>query len=294
MKRIAPLLMLFPLLWLAQPRVATAAFIPPKWDPRAPAPMPDDMDFRLKFALPPEQLPRMFRGKIIVRRPVALKEKVIALTFDDGPDPSVTPEVLDALKRFQAHATFFIMGVRGKTWPALVMRAAKEGHAIESHSYSHPNQEISEWHAWRELQRTGIVIGQWGGRAPTLFRPPYGNLNDRLTREALRQGMCVVRWTASGEDHPRLTAAEVLEAVTKHPVSGDIVLLHDGRDRHSTARALPEILRRLANQGFKFVTVPDLLRRWDAALQKRKPAPKKAHQAPRPIAAHTSPHRRRS
>jgi len=75
-----------------------------------------------------------------------------------------------------------------------------------------------------------------------------------------------VKWTVCGSDNPRLTAAEIVEAATRDIRSGDIILLHDGRGRHQTVRALPEILRRLSDDGYRFVTVPQLLRRWDTAL----------------------------
>lgn len=216
--------------------------------------------------LPPETLPARFRGHVIAARPVSLKQKVVALTFDDGPDPDVTPDVLDLLRRYHAPATFFVIGERVKRWPELVQREVRDGHAVESHSYSHPREEISAWHAWRELQRTAIVITTWAGRAPTIFRPPYGNLTDNLSKAARHEGLCVVKWTVCGSDNPRLTAAEIVEAATHEVRSGDIILLHDGRDRHQTVRALPEILRRLSDDGYRFVTVPQLLRRWDTAL----------------------------
>lgn len=220
--------------------------------------------------LPPQYVPKRFRGQIITRRPQHFKEKIVALTFDDGPDPFVTPIILDSLRRFKAKATFFIIGERGKEWPQLLQREAREGHAVESHSFSHPHEEINTWHAWRELQRSALVIATWTGRPPTLFRPPYGHLHNNLTKMALQLNMCVVRWTICSYDGNRQTAEDVVEAATRHVHPGDIILLHDGRDRLATAKALPEILRRLAAQGFRFVTMPQLLRRWEAWANKQR------------------------
>jgi peptidoglycan-N-acetylglucosamine deacetylase len=220
------------------------------------------------FRLVPERIPARFRGRMITQRPAALSVRVIALTFDDGPNPHVTPQVLKTLREYDALATFFVVGVASKQYPALLTEVARDGHAIESHSYSHPEEEVSEQHAARELDRTRSVIACYGGRFPTLFRPPYGNMGRNLSRVAGREGACVVKWTICGNDSPRLTTAEIVDAATRHPQSGDIILLHDGRDRYQTARALPEILRRLNAAGFRFVTVPELLRLWDEALSR--------------------------
>lgn len=216
--------------------------------------------------LPREILPGRYAGKVVNRREVALREKVIALTFDDGPNPEITPDVLDLLQRYQAHATFFVVGQFARQWPELVTRAARDGHAIESHSYSHPRTEVNFTHAGVEIDRAQAAIVAATGRVPTLFRPAWGRTDNNMARVARQRGKCVVKWTLCAGDNPRLTAAEIVAAVTRDPRSGDIVLLHDGRDRRQTVRALPEILRRLTDMGYRFVTVPQLLRRWDEAL----------------------------
>ncbi len=263
------ILRLLPLLLCgsAWPAVASPLFVSP-WTPEVLPSSPATADSAppLTFRLPPEHLPARFRGRCLTQRPVALEDKVIALTFDDGPDPDITPAILDTLARYHARSTFFVVGERGKRWPDLIQREARSGHAVESHSFSHPSEDVNLWHAGRELQRAGIVITQWTGRAPTLFRPPWGNTEINMARVARQRGQCVVKWTLCAGDNPRLTAAEIVEAVTRNPRPGDIVLLHDGRDRQQTVRALPEVLRRLSDAGYRFITVPQLLRRWDSAL----------------------------
>jgi len=234
------------------------------------------------ISLPPERLPGLFRGQTIRERPVFLREKVIALTFDDGPNPDITPDILDLLRRYHAPATFFIVGKYGRQWPELLAREAREGHAVESHSDSHPGEEVSPAHAAGELDRAQAAIARWAGRPGTLFRPPWGRTDNNMTRLAMQRGQCVVKWTLCSSDNPRLTAADIVSAVTKNPHSGDIVLLHDGRDRRQTVRALPEILRRLSAAGYRFVTVPELLHRWDEALSR---------QGRRPVRLSHQPHR---
>jgi peptidoglycan/xylan/chitin deacetylase (PgdA/CDA1 family) len=213
----------------------------------------------------PYVLPKRYRGCVVTRRAARLPEKVIALTFDDGPNADLTPLVLKALAQYKAKATFFVMGQWAQEYPALIAQEAAAGHAIESHSYSHPTEDISMAHAARELERTQTIIEQTAGAKPRLFRPPYGNLNWSMAKVAAKEGYCVVKWTICGSDSPAETTAEIVEHVTKAPVSGDIVLLHDGRCHNSTAKALPEILRRLSAKGYRFVTIPQLLQMWDAA-----------------------------
>jgi peptidoglycan/xylan/chitin deacetylase (PgdA/CDA1 family) len=200
-----------------------------------------------------------------------LPEKLIALTFDDGPNPALTPVVLKTLAQYKAKATFFVLGEWAQEWPQLIEQERAAGHAIGSHSYSHANEDVNAAHAKRELERTATVLEQFAGGKPELFRPPYGYLDWSLPKVAAKSGYCVVKWTVCGSDKPTDTAAQILQAVMRSPRSGDIVLLHDGRGHLSTARALPEILRRLSDKGFKFVTVPELLRRWDKPGAPRQP-----------------------
>ena len=208
------------------------------------------------------RIPASFRGRIIRRRLVRLPEKIIALTFDDGPDPYITPQILRILARYKARATFFVMGQWAQEWPDLVRQEAEQGHAVGSHSYSHP-EEVNEAHSALELQKTARIIEQATGLKPVLFRPPYGHTYSTMSRVAIKEGYVVVRWTIGAADSVDLQPADIVARVTRTPVAGDIVLLHDGRDRDNTMKALPEILRRLQAAGFKFVTVPQLLWEWE-------------------------------
>lgn len=235
----------------------------------------------------PPLLPARYRGYTLTRRNARLREKVIALTFDDGPNPAITPLVLQSLRRYNARATFFVLGQWAQEWPDLVRRTAAAGHAVESHSYSHPNEPLSMAHARRELERTEIVIEQLAGARPQLFRPPFGKVDGSLSRVAARLGYCVTKWTICGSDKPNETVSDIVQRVTQHPVSGDIVLLHDGRSHIATVKALPEVLRRLKAQGFTFVTVPRLLQLWDARKPALPAAPHQRGSRPRPAARGT-------
>jgi chitin deacetylase len=211
------------------------------------------------------EVPACYRGRIVHGRVAPLHEKVIALTFDDGPNPALTPMILKTLAQYKARATFFVLGQWAQEWPQLIVQEKAAGHAIGSHSYSHANEDVNAAHAKRELERTATVLEQFAGGKPELFRPPYGYLDWSLPKVAAKSGYCVVKWTICSSDAPVDTPAQIVEAVMRRPQSGDIVLLHDGRGHVNTARALPEILRRLSAKGFKFVTVPELLAKWDRA-----------------------------
>jgi len=234
-----------------------------------------------KTVVTPNSTPLRYRGTMLNKRDVLLREKVIALTFDDGPSPDITPSVLKTLARYKAKATFFVMGQWVQEYPALARQTAEAGHAIESHSFSHPTEDISLPHATRELERAASMIEQICGSRPRLFRPPYGALHWNMSKVAARQGYCVVKWTLCGSDGAKENAADIVRNVTTTARPGDIVLLHDGHDHEETTRALPEIMRRLSAQGYHFVTVPQLLRLWDTAKGPAKSVRKPARPAPR-------------
>lgn len=238
-----------------------------------------------------DPIPAAYRGRVVLRRVTNLPAKVIALTFDDGPNPDVTPLVLKTLRENHVKATFFMIGEWAQEWPDLVRQVVADGHAVGSHSYSHPQDNISIPHAMRELEHAETVIEQNTKSRLQLYRPPWGRLDKNMTHVAAKQGYCVVRWTICGNDGVDKCEADIVRAVTRTPRSGDIVLLHDGRDRHLTAAALPEIIRRLKNKGFQFVTVPQLLRlsraQAPADWGKRPPTllPPKSHQPLSPAPA---------
>lgn len=256
----------------AAPSPSVAPSAPTVKPPAKPAARP------VKVANP---VPPRYRGFTINRRDAVLHEKIIALTFDDGPCPELTPAVLQILARYKAKATFFVVGEHVQQYPALVRQTVAAGHEIGSHSFTHPNEEINAPHSARELQRTEIALESIAGKRPFLYRPPYGNIYWTMSKVAAAQGYCVVKWTMCGADGAKENAADIVRNTTTNPQPGDIVLLHDGRTHDETIKALPEILRRLTDKGYHFVTVTQLLRKWDAVkppykvVRKPKPQPRK-------------------
>lgn len=217
-----------------------------------------------------------YGGRIALNRPRHFPSKVVALTFDDGPSPEVTPRILDTLAQYKAKATFFVMGRWAEKYPELVRRIVSEGHAIGNHSYSHPSSTTPEG-ARREIESTNSIIQQITGSRPTIFRPPYGIQNGELARYAKRAGMAVVIWNLTSADTATKDAKVIAHNVAYTPNPGDIALMHDGIGHGPTADALPSILEKLTADHFEFVTVPDVLRQWHAFAVRPQPSLDRHH-----------------
>jgi cellulose synthase/poly-beta-1,6-N-acetylglucosamine synthase-like glycosyltransferase/peptidoglycan/xylan/chitin deacetylase (PgdA/CDA1 family)/spore germination protein YaaH len=199
---------------------------------------------------------------------------LIALTFDDGPDPRWTPAILDILKREQVPATFFIIGKNGQAYPDLLRRVVNEGHEIGNHTYTHPNLgEIPLPLTDLELNATQRLIESETGRSTVLFRPPYfGDAEADKPQEvepayrAQKLGYLVVGVRIDPDDWELpVTADEIVDRTLQRvddnnpDTRGQVVLLHDsGGDRAATVAALPELIHKLRARGFRFVPVSEL------------------------------------
>lgn len=209
-------------------------------------------------------LPSRYRSRIVLVQPKKFNEKVIALTFDDGPDPKVTPWILKTLRKYDAKATFFILGVNAHAHPATVKQIAAAGHAIGQHSWSHASK-ADDAKASLEFSKTNGLLKTLLGYRPIMYRPPYGITKNGLTKLALKERDAVIIWTRIANDTSTKSPAKVNLNVGS-PGPGEIVLMHDGYGKTWTAEALPRILKRMTAKGYKFITVPDMLRRWDRYL----------------------------
>lgn len=208
-----------------------------------------------------------------VIRQFGAAKKEVALTFDDGPDPEWTPQVLDILKAEHVHATFFIIGGNAEANPGLVQRMLAEGHEVGNHTYTHPNLSDTPAEAVRlELNATQRLFEALTGRSLRLFRPPYlGDAeptdDDEIVPVEMAQNMGYipvgehvdpVDWALPGADKIVKRTLDQVHAV-KSDMPRNIVLLHDaGGDRSQTVEALPIIIEKLRAQGYKFVPVSQL------------------------------------
>ena len=192
--------------------------------------------------------------KVETTRPVA------ALTFDDGPDPVYTPQVLDVLKHYDAKATFFLVGRRARARPDLVARIRAEGHEVGNHTETHGRtlwQRESRFE--EELLEGEKTLGLAGAR-PKLFRPPGIWLRPSQQAAAARHGYLTVLGSAYAYDPYRPPTDYIEWVISKNLRPGAIVVLHDaGGDRTHTVSALPAILRAAKEKGLRMATLSDLL-----------------------------------
>jgi peptidoglycan/xylan/chitin deacetylase (PgdA/CDA1 family) len=190
--------------------------------------------------------------------------KTIALTFDDGPNPSATPELLELLGKHGARATFFMIGRRVREFPKIVADVAARGHAVANHTDTHPNLAFQSAHqAAGELARCRESIATVTGRDVKWMRPPFGGRAPSLGRTINENGIIgVVMWSRWARDWKVQPAEAVIERL-RRVRGGDIVLLHDGDhrvsegDRRHTVRAVEYWLPRWKDAGLRFVTVDD-------------------------------------
>ena len=185
------------------------------------------------------------------------QEECVALTFDDGPSASTTPELLDILAAEEVPATFFVLGSQAHAFGDLIARVVTDGHEVGNHSWQHPDlSALSADQVREEVEHTNEVVAEITGSEPTALRPPYGATSDTVAGVAEELGMAQVAWDIDTLDwqhlDPQQTVANAAEAT-----AGSIVLMHDIHD--STIESVPDVIETLREEGFTFVTVSDLL-----------------------------------
>lgn len=185
----------------------------------------------------------------------------IALTFDDGPNPAATGQVLSILQQYKIHATFFCIGENVQNYPGLVAQEMDQGNVVGNHTWDHPDlttATVSQIQS--ELTSTNHIIQEQTGVAPTLVRPPYGAINGTVKEQIAQLHETPILWSIDTEDWSLPGTPAIVSAVLDHAGNGDIVLMHDGGGvRTQTIAALPQIIQGLQQRGFTLVTVPQLL-----------------------------------
>ena len=219
----------------------------------------------LRMPLPPNQtnftVPKAVAGTVLSQVELPNAEKLIALTFDNGPDPEITPQILDILQQYNVQATFFMSGVNVDQQPDLARRIVAEGHAVGNRGWNLLSEADQNIDAEHEVEDTAKLIEETTGAKTTLFRPSTGQNSSPLTAYAKGQNNAVILWSIDSQDS--LVAAPILlDNVLRNAQPGRIVLLHDGPGNgmvSSTVQALPQLIAALQHQGYRFVTVPSLV-----------------------------------
>jgi peptidoglycan/xylan/chitin deacetylase (PgdA/CDA1 family) len=205
-------------------------------------------------------------GQFVVDRG-AHGRRMIALTFDDGPHPESTPELLAVLRTHHVKATFFVVGAMARRYPSLLRAIAADGHEIANHTYRHTNllrKGISPEEIACELKACGGAVREITGKAPQYFRPPGGNYDDQVLKLARACGYTTVLWTYNPADFSEPGEDKIVRRVTWHAVNGGVYLLHDGY--RQTVGSLPQIIEDLRARGFEFGTVSQVTGRESRGL----------------------------
>jgi len=193
---------------------------------------------------------------------VRTNEKLVALTVDDGPDPRFTPKLLDILKKYNAHATFFLVGNQIVKYPYLAKRELQDGHEVGNHTRSH--LDLLEITDDRQLvdEITGgkNIIQNVLGVTPKYFRAPKGFFNEKAYKTANDLGERVVMWTITLEHSQSPTPELMAQRIVDNVTSGNIILMHDARlDRSKSIKAIPLVIEGLQKKGYRIVTLSELL-----------------------------------
>ncbi len=243
----------------------------PQSGERTVAPPPTDQD---DFSEQYKSYPTPF----VINHSGATNEKILCLTFDDGPNSEYTPQVLDILKAHHVPATFFVIGVNAEQFPGLIKREYAEGHEIGNHTYTHPNiAATSPLRTELELSTTQRIIENLLGVSTTFFRPPYNADSAPTTPQEIEPilraqgfGYTTIAETIDPRDwEPGVTPAAILdeaksgvsEAISENDAdAAHIILLHDaGGDRKATIAALPQIIDYFQAKGYRFALVGELI-----------------------------------
>lgn len=190
-------------------------------------------------------------------------KKLLALTFDDGPDPLYTGAVLEILKRYDVKATFFVVGENAADHPDLIQEQTKAGHKIENHTYTHADLSLTnEAGTEEEIQKTDKLLSTMLGREIKYFRPPKKLFRQETIEIAERNGYQTVLWTICVENSSSPTPQAMAKRVIEAARPGMIILAHDGRlDRSQTLLALPIIIEAYQKRGYQFVILEELLKK---------------------------------
>ena len=182
-------------------------------------------------------------------------KKVVALTFDDGPDGNTTPQALDILAKYKVKATFFVQGKNIAGNESLLKRMQSEGHEVGNHSWNHPIlTKLSLEDAKKQLTDTEDAITKVLGKSSKLMRPPYGAISDDIRNNL---DLSFIMWNVDSLDWKSKNEAAILTEIQHQTTDGSIILLHD--IHQPSVNSLPKVIEYLQGQGYSFVTVSDLL-----------------------------------
>ncbi|MEA5572223.1 polysaccharide deacetylase family protein [Calothrix sp. UHCC 0171] len=215
-----------------------------------------------------QEIPKRYQGVTLNAVKPNANDKIIALTFDDGPWPKYTDQILNILKENNIKGTFFVIGRNMKNFPEIGKRIVAEGHTIANHTWHHWYHRLNPKAAAYEIDATEEIIYKVTGVKTNLFRPPGGVLGNGPAAYARSKKYSVIMWSADSHDYKRPAAPRLISNVMRNSKPGGIVLMHDGGGvRDSTVKALPDMIQKFRSSGYRFVTLPEMLELEDKELQ---------------------------
>jgi peptidoglycan/xylan/chitin deacetylase (PgdA/CDA1 family) len=187
------------------------------------------------------------------------RQQVVALSFDDGPSP-YTPQILDLLRRFRAHATFFVVGSQVVKYPSFVRDERQAGDEIGNHTYTHADlQFLTDGQIIQQIASTQTAVDGAAGVSPNWLRPPYGAVDSRVASVAASLGLKTILWSVDPRDWTRPGSGFIADRVLGAVQPGSVVIMHDGGgDRSETVEALASILAGLTARHYRFLTLSQL------------------------------------
>ncbi|MGE5416992.1 MAG: polysaccharide deacetylase family protein [Acidobacteriota bacterium] len=203
-------------------------------------------------------LARLYRGQFFLSG--VASHKTVCLTFDDGPDPIVTPQVIDTLKNYNVRGSFFFIGERIRKYPNVVREAFHNEDLVLNHSFSHPRLDrVDRSRVKQEIMTTEQAIFDVIGKKPLLIRPPYGGIDSQVVEDVYNDGYRAVLWSVDTLDWTGKTPYEITQCVLDNVRPGDIILFHTNENRIATAQALPEIIYGLQQRGYHVIDLAQML-----------------------------------
>lgn len=193
---------------------------------------------------------------------VRTKHKAVAITFDDGPNPEYTPQILDIFREHNGKATFYVIGEHVAKYPEIAQAAFREGHELGNHTWTHPAlTKLTPEERQRELEATEHVIQEVSGQKPVTFRPPYLDFNGEVAEQVERMGYPTIGAANMGaQDWDQPGVEHILRETRSQVRPGSILIFHDGYgDRSQTVSAVRTLVPELVEQGYRLVTVQELL-----------------------------------
>ncbi|MEK4824215.1 polysaccharide deacetylase family protein [Niallia sp. FSL W8-0951] len=187
-------------------------------------------------------------------------EKKVSLTFDDGPDDIITPKIIEILQQYKVKGNFFFIGSEAEKHPQVVRNAYKNGNLVLSHSYHHVDLSgLDKNQQLEEITRAGNALQSIIGKEPAMIRPPYGETNETLMKNAELKGYSIIIWSIDTLDWSQMEAENIIRNVTNHLRNGDIILMHSDSEKTETAKALPKIIETIQERDFEIVGLDELL-----------------------------------